>query len=51
VERTLLVRCDELGYVSINELEEIKGALGLGIERDRLFSPKPFGDVVELGRV
>ena len=37
--------CDELGYVSINELEEVKGALGLGIERDRLFSPKPFRDV------
>lgn len=37
--------CDELGYVSIDELEGVKGAFGLGIERDRLFSPKPLGDV------
>jgi len=46
--------CDELGYVSIDELEEIKGAFGLGIERDRHFSPKPFRDVahtLEPGRV
>ena len=37
--------CDELGYASIDELEEIKGALGLGIERDLHFSPKPFRDI------
>jgi hypothetical protein len=38
---------DELGYVSISELESVKGALGLGIERDRHFSPKPLGKAVE----
>lgn len=27
----------ELGYVSIDELSRIKGAFGLGIERDRSF--------------
>mgnify|MGYP003642793045 FL=1 len=27
----------ELGYVSINELKEFKGAFGLGIERDTSF--------------
>ena len=37
--------CDELGYASIDELEEVKGALGLGIERDTAFRPKPFRDV------
>jgi hypothetical protein len=26
-----------LGYVSINELKEFKGAFGLGIERDTSF--------------
>ena len=36
---------DELGYVSIDELEKVKGAFGLGIERDIHFSPKPFRDV------
>ena len=27
----------ELGYVSIDELKEFRGALGLGIERDKMF--------------
>jgi hypothetical protein len=45
---------DELGYASIDELEGVHGALGLGIERDIHFSPKPFRDVahtLEPGRV
>jgi len=29
----------EFGYVSIDELSEYKGTFGLGIERDRYFSP------------
>jgi len=37
--------CDELGHASIDEMEAVKGAWGLGIERDRHFSPKPFRDV------
>ena len=28
---------NELGYVSIDELQEFRGALGLGIERDQMF--------------
>ena len=30
----------ELGYVSLDELSEFKGKLGLGIERDLHFTPK-----------
>ena len=29
----------ELGYFSLKELESIKGALGLGVERDIFFKP------------
>ena len=29
----------ELGYFSLKELESIKGALGLGVERDISFTP------------
>jgi len=46
--------CDEPGYMTIDEMEDIKGAWGLGIERDMYFSPKPFRDVahtLEPGRV
>jgi hypothetical protein len=39
--------CDELGYASIDEMEEVKGAFGLGIERDTSFTPKPFRDVAD----
>tara|TARA_Y100001937_G_scaffold124807_1_gene190277 strand:- start:136 stop:435 length:300 start_codon:yes stop_codon:yes gene_type:complete len=31
----------ELSYVSLDELSEFKGQLGLGIERDTSFKPKP----------
>jgi hypothetical protein len=31
----------ELGYVMLSELEQIKGALGLGVERDLYWTPKP----------
>ncbi len=31
----------ELGYVSLSELNSIKGPLGLGIERDIHYQPKP----------
>lgn len=30
--------CDEWGYASLNELASVRGALGLGIERDLHFS-------------
>ena len=31
--------CDELGYFSLQELEEFRGRMGLGIERDMHFKP------------
>ena len=30
----------ELGYFSLSELESVVGPLGLGVERDRHFTPK-----------
>ena len=36
---------DELGYASIDVLEGVRGAFGLGIERDMYFSPKPFREL------
>jgi len=37
--------CDELGYMTIDEMEEVKGRFGLGIERDQSFTPRPFRDI------
>ncbi len=31
----------ELGYVTLEQLTEIKGPMGLGVERDLYFTPKP----------
>jgi len=31
----------ELGYFNLNELERVRGPLGLSIERDRWFEPTP----------
>jgi hypothetical protein len=31
----------ELGYVMLSELEQVRGALGLGVERDIYWTPKP----------
>tara|TARA_R100001132_G_C3204675_1_gene50400 strand:+ start:178 stop:468 length:291 start_codon:yes stop_codon:yes gene_type:complete len=31
----------ELGYFSLDELESVKGPMGLKIERDRFFDPTP----------
>ena len=35
---------EEYGYVDLNELTSFKGQMGLGIERDRLFTPKTFDE-------
>jgi len=35
----------ELGYFSINELEELKGSLGIGIESDLYFTPTQLSDI------
>ena len=34
----------ELGYFSLSELKSVRGMLGLPIERDRWFSPKPLSE-------
>lgn len=34
----------ELGYFSLSELQTVRGAFGLPIERDRYFTPKPLRD-------
>lgn len=36
---------EELGYFTLSELESVKGAFGLGIERDKWFKPKPLSEV------
>jgi len=38
--------CKELGYFSLSELRSVKGALGLGIERDMWYSDKTLADVM-----
>ena len=38
---------DELGYFSLDELESIRGAWGLGIERDLMFEPMKASEVWE----
>jgi len=35
----------ELGYFSLSELESIKGPLGLKVERDLYWEPKPLSEV------
>ena len=31
----------ELGYFSLQEIQEVKGSLGIGVERDLYFEPTP----------
>lgn len=38
----------ELGYFALSELEEIRGPLGLPIERDLHFEPKTLGDLADM---
>lgn len=35
----------ELGYFLLSELSDHRGRLGLGIERDRHFTPRPLSEV------
>ena len=35
----------ELGYVSLNELEEVRGPMGLPVERDLHFQPKTLEEI------
>lgn len=44
--------CPELGYVSLAELESVKGPLGLGIERDINFAARfPLSVYAEAARI
>jgi hypothetical protein len=36
---------DELGYISLTEMESIKGPLGIGIEQDIYFTQKRLSEV------
>ena len=38
----------ELGYFSLSELEEVRGPMGLRIERDLSFTPTPLTQVQKL---
>ncbi len=35
----------ELGYFSLNEIKELKGSLGLGVERDEHFKPTKLSEI------
>jgi hypothetical protein len=37
----------ELGYFRLSELQSVKGALGLPIERDRFFNPKTLKELMK----
>jgi len=39
---------NELGNVSLDELENVRGPLGLKIERDLYFTPTRYGDIEKL---
>jgi len=36
---------DELGYISLTEMESVKGPLGIGIEQDMYFQQKRLSEV------
>ena len=38
----------ELGYVSLSELESVRGPMGLEVERDLHFSPTKYSEIEEL---
>jgi hypothetical protein len=37
--------CRELGYFSLSELEQVRGALGLPVERDLYWKPKILAEI------
>lgn len=38
---------DEWGYTSLRELQDVKGPLGIGIERDRYYHAMSFDEIVK----
>ena len=39
--------CPELGYFSLSELQQIRGCLGLPVERDKFFTPTPLQELMD----
>jgi len=39
--------CPELGYSCLCELRQVRGGLGLPVERDRFFEPTPLSELVK----
>jgi hypothetical protein len=37
----------EMGYFSLSELQQIRGCLGLPVERDRFFEPTPLQELMD----
>lgn len=37
--------CDEFGYARLSELQGVRNRLGLGIERDKFFRPRPLSEI------
>ena len=42
---------NEWGYFMLSELEAARGPLGLAIERDQHFAPRPFSEIRRLERL
>jgi hypothetical protein len=38
----------ELGYFSLNEIVELKGSLGIGVERDLCFKPTSLAEIKQV---
>ena len=38
--------CAELGYVALDELESIRGILGLKVELDKFWTPCPLSEII-----
>ncbi|NQU63597.1 MAG: DUF2958 domain-containing protein [SAR324 cluster bacterium] len=39
------MQVDELGYISLTEIESVKGPLGIGIEQELYFVQKPLSEM------
>jgi len=40
-----LPSCQELGYVSMDEIDHVRGALGLKVEMDKFWEPCPLYEI------
>jgi len=39
--------CPEFGYFCLSQLRQVRGGLGLPVERDRFFEPTPLSELVK----